>query len=124
MANIELIRLHFDEATKFRAGDFSDPGSIHDSAMPGLATPKERFADISVELVETDVGATITYSSDDPVLSTSSTTRSRPSRPITVTTPRTPDSQTPTGRRQRRPPGEHVSAPPQQSNDFRVIGRA
>ncbi len=68
-ANIELIRLHLaDEATKFRAGDFSDPEAIHGSAMPGLATLKERFADISVEVVETEVGATITYGSDDAVV--------------------------------------------------------
>ena len=68
-ANIELIRLHLeDEATKFRAGDFSDPEAIHGSAMPGLATLQERFADISVELVETEVGATITYGSDDPAV--------------------------------------------------------
>lgn len=67
--NIELIRLHLnEEATKFRAGDFSDPEAIHGSAMPGLATLKERFADISVELVETEVGATITYGSDDAVV--------------------------------------------------------
>lgn len=66
VANIELIRLHLeDEATKFRVGDFSDPEAIHGSAMPGLATLKERFADISVELFETEVGATITYGSDD-----------------------------------------------------------
>ena len=65
-ANISLIRLHLgDEAVKFRAGDFSDPEAIHGSAMPGLTTLKERFADISVELVETEVGATITYDSDD-----------------------------------------------------------
>lgn len=65
-ANIEQIRLHLeDEATKFRAGDFSDPEAIHGSAMPGLATLKARFADISVDLVETEVGATITYGSDD-----------------------------------------------------------
>lgn len=68
-SNIELIRLHLaDEATKFRAGDFSDPEAIHGSAMPGLATLKERFADISVEVVETEVGATITYGSDDAVV--------------------------------------------------------
>lgn len=65
-ANIELIRLHLeDEAAKFRAGDFSDPEAIHGTAMPGLATLKERFVDISVELNETELGATITYRSDD-----------------------------------------------------------
>ena len=68
-ANIELIRLHLeDEATNFRAGDFSDPEVIHGPAMPGLATLKERFADVSVDLVETDIGATITYGSDDAVV--------------------------------------------------------
>lgn len=64
--NIELIRLHLDdEATRFRAGDFSDPEAIHGPGMPGLATLKERYAEISVQLVETDVGARISYSSGD-----------------------------------------------------------
>ena len=65
-ANIDLIRLHLqDEATKFRAGDFSDPEAIHGPGMPGLATLKERYGDISVELTNTDNGARISYESSD-----------------------------------------------------------
>lgn len=63
---IEAVRLHLeDEAMRFRVGDFSDPEAIHGPGMPGLSTLKERYTDISVELVETVVGARITYSSDD-----------------------------------------------------------
>ena len=65
-ANVELIRRHLeDEVAKFRAGDFADPEAIHGAAMPGLSTLKERFAEIAVELTENDIGATITYRTDD-----------------------------------------------------------
>ena len=65
-ANIELIRRHLDdEAAKFQLGDFSDPEAIHGAAMPGLSTLKERFDEISVELIETDAGATIRYETND-----------------------------------------------------------
>ncbi len=65
-ANIELIRRHLDdEAAKFELGDFSDPEAIHGAAMPGLSTLKERFDEISVELIETDAGATIRYETND-----------------------------------------------------------
>jgi hypothetical protein len=64
--NIELIRRHLHaEAAKFRVGDFSDPEAIHGPAMPGLSILEERFGEISVTLIETDLGATITYSTDD-----------------------------------------------------------
>lgn len=64
--NIELIRRHLQaEAAKFRVGDFSDPEAIHGPAMPGLSILKERFGEISLTLIETDLGATITYSTDD-----------------------------------------------------------
>lgn len=65
--NIDLIRRHLEEeAAQFTVGDFSDPEAIHGAAMPGLATLKERFGDITVELTETDTGATITYQTADP----------------------------------------------------------
>ncbi len=64
--NIELIRRHLqDEAAKFRVGDFSDPEATHGPEMPGLSILKERFGEISLTLTETDLGATITYSTDD-----------------------------------------------------------
>ena len=65
--NIEQIRLHLaDEADKFGRGDFSDPEAIHGPDMPGLATLKQRFDDISVELINTDDGAAITYTAEHP----------------------------------------------------------
>ena len=64
--NIEQIRLHLtEEADKFRNGDFSDPEAIHGSAMPGLATLKDRFDDIDVDLIDTDDGAAIVYTAQD-----------------------------------------------------------
>lgn len=66
-ANIEAIRLHLDhEASRFQAGDFSDPESIHGPSMPGLAVLKERFDEITIELADTPSGATITYTATDP----------------------------------------------------------
>ncbi len=64
--NIEAIRRHLDnEATKFRAGDFSDPEAIHGSAMPGLATLQERSDEIAIDLTNTPTGASITYTATD-----------------------------------------------------------
>ena len=63
---IEQIRLHLaDEVAKFGVGDFSDPEAIHGPAMPGLATLKERFDAIELDLIETDDGAAIVYTTDD-----------------------------------------------------------
>ena len=68
-ANIALIREHLeDEAAKFEAGDFSDPEAIHGAGMPGLATLKDRYEEIGVELSSTESGATITYVATDAVL--------------------------------------------------------
>lgn len=67
--NIEQIRLHLAaEADKFRGGDFSDPEAIHGPTMPGLATLKERFDEIVVDLVDTDDGAAIVYTARDAEL--------------------------------------------------------
>jgi len=66
-ANIAAIRRHLaDEASKFQAGDFSDPEAIHGPAMPGLAILKQRYDDIDVVLADTPTGATITYTATDP----------------------------------------------------------
>jgi len=68
-ANISLIREHLqDEAAKFQAGDFSDPEAIHGPDMPGLATLKDRYDEIAVDLSSSESGATITYDVGDPVL--------------------------------------------------------
>lgn len=66
-ATIEQIREHLsEEAARFGSGDFSDPEAIHGPEMPGLSTLKVRFDDIKVEYSETDTGATIVYTADDP----------------------------------------------------------
>jgi len=66
-ANIEQIREHLsEEAARFGRGDFSDPEAIHGPEMPGLSTLKARFDDIEVEYSETDTGATIAYTANDP----------------------------------------------------------
>lgn len=65
--NIEQIREHLrEEAESFRRGDFSDPEAIHGAAMPGLATLKARFDEIDVELAETEAGAAIILSTQEP----------------------------------------------------------
>lgn len=67
--SIEQIRLHLDEeASKFGAGDFSDPEAIHGSDMPGLATLKARYDEIVVDVATTETGATITYTTSEPEL--------------------------------------------------------
>ncbi|MDW3178653.1 MAG: aspartate carbamoyltransferase [Acidimicrobiia bacterium] len=69
VVSIEAIRDHLaEEAAKFQTGDFSDPETIHGSAMPGLATLKAGFDQIDVELLETADGAAITYTTQDPEL--------------------------------------------------------
>ncbi len=66
-SNIEMIEQHLaEEASKFSAGDFSDPESIHGSAMPGLSVLKERFQEVDVQLSVSDVGATLTYLATEP----------------------------------------------------------
>ncbi len=65
-ASVEMIVEHLtEEAAKFQAGDFSDPEAIHGESMPGLATLKDRYADIDVQLIVGGVGATLVYSTDD-----------------------------------------------------------
>lgn len=67
IANIEQIRIHLaEEASKFRNGDFSDPEAIHGPDMPGLSTLQARYGDIEVGLSNTDAGASIIYTADDP----------------------------------------------------------
>ncbi len=68
-ATIEAIRDHLaEEAAKFQVGDFSDPETIHGSAMPGLAALKAGFDQIEIELLDTATGAAITYTTQQPEL--------------------------------------------------------
>ncbi len=65
-ATIDQIRLHLaEEADKFATGDFSDPEQIHGPAMPGLATLKDRYAEIEIDLTQTNIGATLRYVTQD-----------------------------------------------------------
>lgn len=64
---IALIRSHLrEEATRFAAGDFSDPMAIHGATMPGVAALRRGFADIDVRYAPIRDGATITYTTKDP----------------------------------------------------------
>ncbi len=68
-ANVGMIVEHLtEEAAKFSTGDFSDPEAIHGESMPGLATLKDRYEDIDVQLTVGDDGATLTYTSNEPEL--------------------------------------------------------
>jgi hypothetical protein len=70
-AQVRLIRQHLEhEAALFRAGDFSDPSSLHGSDMPGLedlATGADR---IEIEYAALPAGARITFTAQDPHLIT------------------------------------------------------
>jgi hypothetical protein len=66
---IGLIRSHLQlEATKFAVGDFSDPTAIHGMTMPGVAALSAAGGRLKVAYGELSDGATITYSSEDPVV--------------------------------------------------------
>ncbi len=68
-ANVGMIVEHLtEEAAKFSTGDFSDPEAIHGESMPGLATLKDRYEGIDVQLTVGDDGATLTYTSNEPEL--------------------------------------------------------
>lgn len=70
-AQIRLIRSHLQlEATKFAAGDFSDPTAIHGTAMPGVAalSAGAKADRLTIEYAELPDGAKIIYASEDPVL--------------------------------------------------------
>jgi len=68
---IRLVREHLsDEATRFAAGDFHDPGMIHGDDMPGLHQLVTGHDRIRVEYSEVDRGAQILYTTEDPELVT------------------------------------------------------
>ncbi|MDQ1247881.1 MAG: hypothetical protein WBZ04_11215 [Candidatus Nanopelagicales bacterium] len=67
--NINLIREHLaEEASKFRAGDFSDPAAVHGDSMPGLPVLRQRHADVSIKVTNTASGATLTYRASAPAV--------------------------------------------------------
>ncbi|NEW37722.1 aspartate carbamoyltransferase [Nocardia cyriacigeorgica] len=64
-----LIRDHLSaEATKFTAGDFTDPATIHGDQMPGLAELRAGASRLTVRYEELPTGATLHYTSTDPAL--------------------------------------------------------
>lgn len=66
---IELIREHLDqEAERFAAGDYADPGSIHGEDMPGLAELEAGADDVTVAYEPTPEGGRVTYVTRDAAL--------------------------------------------------------
>ena len=67
---VALIRGHLAaEATKFSAGDWSDPATIHGDGMPGLAQLRAAAPGaLTIVFSEVDGGGRITYSTADPAL--------------------------------------------------------
>lgn len=66
-AQIPLIRRHLShEAERFRAGDFSDPRSLHGAGMPGVAELSAAGGALQVEYRDLPDGGRIVYSASDP----------------------------------------------------------
>lgn len=66
---IGLIQAHLkEEATKFQAGDFSDPATIHGSTMPGLSALSAGYSAIKVSYRATPAGAQIRYTAQSEAL--------------------------------------------------------
>lgn len=67
---IELIREHLVEiAANFKQRDFSGPIKVHGENMPGLKTLTKAKPDaLSIQYIELEQGAKITYSSTDTTL--------------------------------------------------------
>ena len=65
-ASVEMIVQHLtEEAAKFNVGDFSDPEAIHGESMPGLATLKDRYDEVEIELIVEEDGATLIYTTTE-----------------------------------------------------------
>ncbi len=63
---ISLIQEHLQHlATGFRAGDFSDPASLHGADMPGLRELAAGAARIKIEYVPLPNGGQITFTTDE-----------------------------------------------------------
>ena len=66
---IALIRTHLaEEAERFRRGDFHDPAMIHGDDMAGLHALVMGHERVRITYRETERGAEIRYSSEDPTL--------------------------------------------------------
>jgi len=63
---IALIRQHLQHETqRFRAGDFSDPTSLHGSDMPGVGDLSHGADRLTIEYAELPNGARITFTTGD-----------------------------------------------------------
>jgi len=63
---ISLIREHLQhEALRFRAGDFSDPTSLHGSDMPGVSDLAQGADRITIEYADLPNGGQITFTTSD-----------------------------------------------------------
>ena len=62
---IRLIQNHLqEEAERFQQGDFADPAQIHGNEMPGLATLRSNYEQITVTYSTLPDGAQIVYTTD------------------------------------------------------------
>ncbi len=63
---ITLIQQHLQhEAMRFRAGDFSDPTSLHGADMPGVRELARGSAQLKVEYAALPNGAQVTFTTQD-----------------------------------------------------------
>ncbi len=68
---IALVQQHLQhEAMQFRAGNFTDPASIHGVEMPGLRDLAAGAARVTVDYIALPNGAQITYTTQDAHLVT------------------------------------------------------
>ncbi len=66
---VTLIRAHLrKEASRFAAGDFTDPMAIHGMKMPGLDALRLGAARVHVSYADISGGAKISYSTTEPAL--------------------------------------------------------
>jgi hypothetical protein len=70
-AQVQLIQQHLQhEVALFRAGDFSDPTSLHGSGMPGVEDLAAGVQSIQIDYVELPTGAQIIFTTSEPKLIT------------------------------------------------------
>ena len=68
---IRLIQAHLqEEAERFQQGDFGDPAQIHGNEMPGLATLRTNYEQITVTYSTLPDGAQIVYTTDQAAVRT------------------------------------------------------
>lgn len=66
VAQVQLIQQHLQHETmRFRAGDFSDPTSLHGGDMPGVKELASGAAQVEIEYSALYDGAQITFTTQD-----------------------------------------------------------